>query len=97
MCRSVRGTYLNKVGLFTIELTLLSGKQNVLLIIFFPFFTSSYKLEILKVQCTEFKLSFGLIFPLIHYASFIKCYLIILVFSRKYQCEKKLRALQRSN
>lgn len=34
MGRSLRGKYLMKVGLFAIELTLLSGQQNVLLIIF---------------------------------------------------------------
>ena len=34
MCRSLCGKYLMKVGLFPIELTLLSGQQNVLLIIF---------------------------------------------------------------
>lgn len=30
MCGSTCGTYLRKVGIFTIELTLLSGQQNVL-------------------------------------------------------------------
>lgn len=43
-----------------------------------------------KVQCVEFAFNFGLLFPLIPYASFTKHYLLILVFPRKDQCENKI-------
>lgn len=79
---SVGGTYKRSMNIYHRTTTTFRSTECTQLIIS-PLLFSSYKIEILKIQCTEFKFNFRLIFSLIHYASIIKHYLIILVFSKK--------------